>query len=170
MLEFKETQKMTQWWLWLLLAGVVGIWVWGITQQIILGHPFGNHPMSNTGLLVSAIFPLAIVAFFYSLTLTTTVNAQGIRLHYAPLTSTQLIWDDIREAEVVRYRFVGYGIRASPTYGMVYNAKGNTGLLIHKKNGEKFLLGTQQPERLMQTVNHFISIDYTSPKVSTPSV
>lgn len=156
MLEFKETQKMTQWWLWLLLAGVVGIWVWGITQQIILGQPFGDHPMSNTGLLVSFIFLLGFIAFFRSLTLYTTVDAQGIRLRYAPLTSTLLAWSDMQKAEVIRYGFVGYGIKASPTYGTIYNAKGNTGLLLHTKNGEKFLIGTQQPEQLAQVVSQFI--------------
>lgn len=156
MVEFQETQKMTQWWLWLLLAGVVGIWVWGITQQVILGQPFGNHPMSNTGLLVSSVFLAAIVAFFYSLTLRTNVNAQGIQLRYTPLTSTQLAWADIQKAEIIRYGFVGYGIRASPTYGTVYNAKGKTGLLLHKKSGEKFLLGTQHPEQLAQVVGQFV--------------
>ncbi|MBC6611281.1 hypothetical protein H8B15_10125 [Hymenobacter sp. BT507] len=158
MMEFNETQKMTQWWLWLLLAGVVGIWVWGITQQIILDHPFGNHPMSDTGLLISAIFPLAIVFFFRSLTLSTTINAQGVYLRYAPLMSTQITWADVREAEIIRYGFVGYGIKASPTYGTVYNAKGNTGLLLHKKNGEKILIGTQQPEHLAQAVGQFIPL------------
>ena len=114
--------------------------------------------MSDVGLLISAVFPIAIVGFFYSLTLSTTVNAQGIQLRYTPLTSTKLAWNDIQAAEVILYRFVGYGIKVSPTYGTVYNAKGNTGLLLHKKSGEKFLLGTQQSEQLAQAVGQFIPV------------
>lgn len=156
MTEFRETQKMTQWWLWLLLAGVAGIWVWGIVNQLILGQAFGDHPMPDTGLLVSSVLPIGLLAFFYSLTLSTIVNAQGIQLHYAPLTSTHIAWHDIQKAEIIRYGFVGYGIRASLKYDTIYNASGNTGLLLYKKSGEKFLLGTQQPEQLAQAVGQFV--------------
>ncbi len=147
---------MTQWWLWTLLLGVLGIWVWGIIYQVILGHTFGNNPMSNKGLMISSIIPLGIIAFFYSLTLTTEIGLNGIYVRYFPLSSTRIPWNEIQKAEIITYGFVGYGIRFFTRYGTVYNAKGNSGLLLHKKSGDKLLIGSQCPDQLARAVEKFI--------------
>lgn len=156
MTEFKETQKITQWWVWALLFGIAGIWVWGFVYQVLLGHTFGNNPMSNTGLLVGAIFPFGLLIFFYALTLNTEVNAVGIRVKYFPLWSTDMRWEEIRKAEIIKYDFVGYGIRFSGKYGTVFNARGDKGLLLEKTSGEKILIGTQHPERLQTVVSDLV--------------
>jgi hypothetical protein len=156
MVEFKECQKMTQWWLWSLLLGVLGIWVWGIIYQVLLGHPFGNNPMSNKGLIISSLIPLSVIAFFYLLVLKTEVSPEGIYVSYFPLSSTRLPWDQIQKAEIIKYRFVGYGIRLFTSYGTVYNAKGDVGLLLHKKDGSKLLIGTQLSAQLASVIKGFI--------------
>ena len=155
MVEFKESQKMTQWWLWALLLGVLGIWVWGITYQVILGHTFGNHPMSNRGLIISSLIPLSVIALFYLVVLKTEVSLNGIYVNYFPLSSTQIQWSEIQRAEIIKYGFVGYGIRFSAEYGTVYNAKGDLGLLLHKKDGSTLLIGTQLPDQLAKAVEKF---------------
>jgi hypothetical protein len=137
MTEYHETQKLTQWWLWLILLGVASIWIYGIYQQLYLGEPFGNNPMTDTGLL-------------------TKVDAQGIHSRYFPLWSTLIPWDQIGHAEIIQYGFVGYGIRFSPTYGTVYNAMGHTGLQIIKTSGNKVLIGTQQPEALRAVIARYL--------------
>lgn len=150
---FKEIQKITQWWIWALLLGVAGIWVWGIVQQVIMGHTFGNNPMSNTGLLISSIIPFGLLVLFYILTLKTEVNSAGISVKYFPFVNTHVSWNQIRKAEIITYSFVGYGIRFSSNYGTIYNAKGNKGLLLEKTDGDKILIGTQQPEQLSDVVS-----------------
>jgi hypothetical protein len=153
MTAFKEVQKITQWWVWAILIGVAGIWVWGIIYQIVLGHQFGNKPLSNNGLLISAIIPFGMIGFFYLLKLKTEITSDGIDVKYFPMWSTHIKWDEIQKAEIIKYGFVGYGIRFSDDYGTVYNAKGDIGLLLQKKDGKKVLIGTQIPEQLAIVLN-----------------
>jgi len=150
---FKEVQKITQWWVWAILIGVAGIWVWGIIYQVVLGHHFGNKPLSNNGLLISAIIPFGMIGFFYLLKLKTEITSDGIDVKYFPMWSTHIKWDEIQNTEIIKYNFVGYGIRFSDDYGTVYNAKGDIGLLIQKKDGNKVLIGTQIPEQLATVLN-----------------
>lgn len=49
---YTEQQKFTQWWIWLLLIALNGIFVYGIYQQIYTKVPFGDNPTSNTGLFI----------------------------------------------------------------------------------------------------------------------
>ncbi len=156
MAEYHETQKLAHWWLWLILLGVASIWVYGIYQQLYLGEPFGNNPMTNTGLLISTVIPLGLIFLFTTLSLRTTVDARGIHIRYFPLWSTLIPWDQVGHAEIIEYGFVGYGIRFSPTYGTVYNAMGHTGLQIIKTSGRKILIGTQRPEELRAVLAQYL--------------
>ena len=63
---------------------------------------------------------------------------------------------DIEEAELIKYGFVGYGIRLSIKYGSVYNVKGDKGLRITLKNGKKYLIGTQTPDNLKGVVKKLV--------------
>ena len=67
-IEFKEKQKFTQWWIWLLLIGLGAIAVYGIIQQILFGVDFGNKPMSNIGLIIFTLFVFGFIYFNNSLT------------------------------------------------------------------------------------------------------
>ena len=53
---FKEKQRFSQWWLWLIIIGLGNIPVIGIYKQLILGEKFGNNPMSDLGLIAFSIF------------------------------------------------------------------------------------------------------------------
>ena len=155
MKRFKETQRFDQWWVWTLLLGIAAIWVWGIIQQVLLGSPFGDKPMTDAGLIMSALIPLGIIVLFRIMTLRTEITSDGIRVKYFPLWSTQLNWNQIKQAKIIKYGFVGYGIRFSDQYGTVYNVKGSLGLLVEKVNGKKILIGTQKPDELQTVVNQY---------------
>ncbi len=155
---FQETQRMTQWWLWIILGGLAGIWVLGIIKQIGMGEPFGDKPMSDAGLLLSALLPFGLLLFFRLLMLRTRVDERDIHINYRPLWRTQRRWDEIQEVRLETYSgFIGYGIRFTGTYGTVYNAKGNRGLLIRKKNGSRLMIGTQQPDELLAVVQAYLT-------------
>ena len=49
--EFKEEQKFTQWWLWVILIPIGILPIFGIYKQLILGEKFGDKPMSDLGLI-----------------------------------------------------------------------------------------------------------------------
>lgn len=153
---FKERQQFGRAFLWLLSLFAMSIPLFGIIQQILFKKPFGNHPMSNIGLIVFAFGMLAFCIFFWSMTLITKIDEKTISIRYIPLFSKQFKWDDIERVEIIKYRFVGYGIRLSFKYGTVYNIKGNQGLAIHLKDGGKYLIGTQKPEELKKALASFL--------------
>lgn len=156
MTEFKETQKMKQWWLWAILLAVMGFGLWGIIAEALARQLSWAELVRSTELWLPLLIPGSILVFFYVASLKTEVDSTGIRIRYFPLWQTHIAWDQLESAEIIRYGFVGYGIRFSIRHGTVYNARGNQGLQIVKKNGSKILIGTQRPEELQAAVDKFL--------------
>ena len=157
---FKERQKFTQFWLWLILIGLGLIPIYGIYKQLILGEQFGNTPLSDLGLIIFTIFIFALIALFTIIRLVTEIYENEIRVHFFPFMKRHVSWEDVESAEVIKYRFVGgWGIRFSTKYGTVYNIKGNRGLAIKLKNGKKILIGTQKEEELRTIVESIMNRD-----------
>jgi len=155
-MKFKEVQKFTQWWLWLILIGVGMIPIFGIYQQILVGEPFGDKPMSDTGLLIFTLFTWGLLAMFYYMRLVTEIDQTEIRMNFIPFTKKTVKWNQVKSAKVVDYGFVGYGIRLGSKYGTIYNTKGRLGLAIELKNGNKFLIGTQRSTEIQELVNRYL--------------
>jgi len=150
---FEEEQRFIMGAWWILLGLVAAIPFVGIFMQLILGIPFGNNPMSDTGLIIFAALMILFLQFFAMLKLKTTITDEGIKARFFPLVNSYWSWENIEEAEVIDYGFVGgWGLRYGTKYGTVYNVSGSKGLLIRHKNGNKFVLGTQQPEMLKQAL------------------
>jgi len=153
--EFKEQQKFTQWWLWLILIGIALIPVYGIYKQMFLGEVFGDKPMSDDGLIGFAILMFLFLLLFWVFKLTTEINSKEIRIQFFPLTNKLVEWKDVKSAQVLNYGFVGgWGIRLFTKYGTAYNTKGNKGLALELKNGKKLLVGTQKMEELSEIVEN----------------
>ena len=150
---FKEEQKFTQWWLWLLIIAI-GVWaVFGIYVQLILGEEFGNKPMSDMGIIIFALFIFGLIALFWFMTLKTEIDQNEIRMNFLPFVKRRVSWTEIKTAKVVNYGFVGgWGIRLWPKYGTIYNTKGNKGLAIELKDGKRFLIGTQKETEIKKVV------------------
>jgi hypothetical protein len=108
--------------------------------------------MSDLGLIIFFLSYLAFMGFFWFLELRTEIDQRGIRVRLRPISTKILKWEDIKQVEPVSYGFVGYGLRLSLKYGIVYNARGNKGLAIYLKNGRKYLIGTQVQDRMIQTI------------------
>tara|TARA_B110000261_G_scaffold42805_1_gene50276 strand:+ start:125 stop:619 length:495 start_codon:yes stop_codon:yes gene_type:complete len=146
---FKETQKFSQWWLWLILIAIGALPVSGLYKQLYLNEAFGDKPMSDLGLIIFAVFVFSLIAMFWFVRLKTEIDQNGISMHFFPLVKKRVNWKEIKNAEIVNYGFVGgWGIRLWTKYGTVYNMKGNKGLAIALTDGKKFLIGTQKPEEL----------------------
>jgi hypothetical protein len=152
--QFQEEQQITQWWLWLLLIGLALIPVYGMYKQVILGEVFGDKPMSNSGLIVAAIISFGLLLLFWVSKLVIKIDQKEIQIQFFPFTNRVVEWKDVKSAEVIKYGFVGYGIRLFTKYGTVYNTKGNKGLALELKNGKKLLVGTQKIEELTEVVGN----------------
>lgn len=144
-INFQEEQKFTQWWLWVILI-LTGIFpIFGMYKQFVLGESFGNKPMSDLGLLLFSLIIITINGLFFFMKLKTTMDKNGIQIHFFPFTKKRVEWNEIKHMKVLNYGFVGgWGVRLWTKYGTVYNVKGNIGLAIELKNGKKFLIGTQK--------------------------
>lgn len=141
----------------LITAFTVGLMCWGNIQQLILGKPFGNHPVSDTSLLISSIFIFIFIILMdwllLKVKLVTEINSDTIRYRFYPfiLRDRYLYWQDIEKSYIRQYKplkeYGGWGIRFGHN-GKALNIKGNNGLQLELKNGKKLLIGTQKPEEL----------------------
>ncbi len=155
---FKETQKFHQWWIWLVVLGINGLFVVAWYKQIIQGEPFGDKPMTNTELLISICLSGAVTIFFLGLRLQSGIKEDGIYVRFFPFHLKYVVypWSDIELCYIRKYNAVleygGWGLRYGwLKKGMAFNVSGNMGLQLVHKNGRKRLIGTQKPSE-MQSV------------------
>ncbi|MFT6719215.1 MAG: hypothetical protein ACJAY8_001615 [Sphingobacteriales bacterium] len=153
-LEFIETQKFTQWWLWAILLLVVLIPAYGIYKQEVLGETFGTKPTNSLNLGIMLFAFVLLLLLFWRFQLKTRVNMQFLEVEFRPFVKKRWSWDEIKSAEVINYGFVGgWGIRIWTRFGTVYNIKGNKGLFLTTKKGKKYCIGTQKEADLQQIVH-----------------
>jgi hypothetical protein len=148
---FSEKQKFTQWWLYLLLFGISGLFIYALYIQIVVGTPFGDKAMGNTTLIIVSILFLCLILLFFTTRLETQIDEKGIYVRFYPFQVKLKFypWEEIKKAEVRTYKpimeYGGWGIRYGfRGNGKAYNVSGNEGLQLELKSGEKFLIGTQK--------------------------
>ena len=142
---FEETQKFTQWWLWLLMSFIVALTV-GLTAYQLFITPIQVIPTAISGFTVFMM--LGIFIMIATTTLTTYIDQHQIVMKYWPLGNKKVAWSEVESVEVINYGFVGYGKRLSLKYGWIYNVAGKYGLHVKLKNGKRFTIGTQKKEEL----------------------
>lgn len=148
----------------LLLQFIVfgAIFGWGFYQQVVLGRPFGNQPLSDAGLI--AVFALAMAvsiglfALFFVARLITEVTRVEVRVRYVPFHRKPRTFplSEIATAAARQYRpiveYGGWGIRGSFGRGIAYNVSGNEGVQLVMKSGRRVLIGSQQARRLADAI------------------
>lgn len=153
-IEFYETQRFRQWWMWLPLIGVNAIFLWGCVQQLLLQKPFGDKPAGNTELIFETAVILLITTVLFFIRLRTYINVDGVYVRFFPLQFRAKFydWNNIQAAYVRKYNpmteFGGWGLKVRMNAGKVYSMSGNRGLQLVLMNGKKVLIGTRQPEQL----------------------
>jgi len=158
---FHEVQRFRQTWVWALTLLVcvlpVGLMLWGVYQQLVLGKTFGDNPASDRGLIVLAILVIVIAGAIVWLVgfsiLTTEVSRRGIRVRFFPFHRSwrEFRPEEIEEVRVGKYRpiveYGGWGLRLGMK-GWAYNVRGNEGAEIRFRNGKNLLIGTQKANEL----------------------
>jgi hypothetical protein len=157
---FNEKQKFKQWWLWVILLGVNALLLFGVFKQVIGGQQFGDKPMSNTGLILTAGLILLLTVLFISFRLETQIKKDGIYVKFFPfhLSFRKYIWANVSKAYVRQYNAIGeyggWGLRlALSSKGKAYNISGDKGLQLKFSDGKKLLIGTNKPKELTETLN-----------------
>ncbi|MCX6267561.1 MAG: hypothetical protein NTW16_09425 [Bacteroidetes bacterium] len=165
---YKEIQKFRQPWIWILLT-TSGLFISvmfgvGINKQVMHGQKFGNHPLSDPGLIVmfvSVMLLFVLIALMFGFAkLTTLIDDKGIAWRFFPFQFKfrRVDWDKLDSFEVISYNpirdYGGWGIRTNKT-GKAYNVFGDKGLQLRLKNGEKVLIGTQNPNKLNDCLSSF---------------
>ena len=152
---FKESQYFRQWWLLTIFLLIFAVFLAGIYQQLIKGIPFGDNPMSDTGLIIATVLYSLVMLLFYRMGLTTLIDDTGIYIRFFPfhLKYKFFAWEEIEKAYVRTYQPVreygGWGLKGG-SMGLAYNVSGDKGLQLELKNGKKILIGTRQPENLQK--------------------
>jgi len=157
MYKFNEEQKFRQWWVGILMTGFAFVPLYGIYQQLIMGEPFGDKPMSNLVLFLFSFLTFGIITLFYSIQLKTEINKFELRFAFLPFYRRSIKWEDVESAKVISYVVLGYGVKFGSKYGTVFNIAGNKGLAIKLKNGKKLLIGTQKHIELSEAVKGILN-------------
>ncbi|MDI1354877.1 MAG: DUF6141 family protein [bacterium] len=156
---FYEKQKFNQWWLWIILLGLSALFIFGSYQQIVMGHVFGDKPMSNLGLMTITASVLLLPLLFYFSKLETRITKEGIYVRFFPyhLKFKFFPWDSISQCYVRQYsaltEFGGWGLRRGLFgAGRAFNVSGNKGMQLMFNEGNKLLVGTAKSEELTQAL------------------
>lgn len=156
---FTERQRFTQWWLWIILLGINGLLLYGIIRQIIDKQPFGDNPMSDTGLLITFGISLLLPLLFLCARLETHIKRDGIYVRFFPfhIQFKHYPWSLITKSYVRQYAAIkeygGWGIRVGIfRKGKAYNVSGYNGLQLEISNKSKLLIGTNKPQQIIETL------------------
>jgi len=170
---FKEEQKFGSPGLYismgLVYATPTSIFLYAFYQQFILGIPFGNKPMSDTGLLIMAFLIFAVLIgsayLLFGSKLITTVTDKNLIVTFKPLTGKTIKFDktNIEKYEIREYKptreYGGYGIKqGKKDAGKAYNVSGKVGVQLYLKDGKKVLIGTQRGDALVRAMKKMMEI------------
>jgi hypothetical protein len=162
---YKEEQKINPGIAWLIIFPVLTlvniIFGVGIYQQISLGKPWGDEPLSDGGLISITIgFNLFIIGMLFlmlKIKLILEIRESGLIYRYLPFIfrEKKISRSEIERFEVRQYKAIqeygGWGFRQRRRFqnkGLAYNVRGNIGLQLYLKNGKKILFGTQRKEAI----------------------
>ncbi len=165
----REEQRFTQPWFWILVILGAGFMIinfaMGMVQQLIQGRPWGTDPMSNTMLWIMGpffiIFGILLLLLFFSIRLVVEVRPSGLYLRFYPFHRRfhRIPLEKAVGIESVTYRPVldygGWGIRYTAK-GKAYNVSGKRGVRIDMEGGTHILIGSQDPEKIVQAVGGMV--------------
>lgn len=159
---FREVQRMTQVWVWLLTAfAAAGAWAVFILQVVMRIDPDAEPLSDLSAWIVWVAVGLLLPLLLYAVRLRVEVTRESLSIRYFPLVNKTLAPGDIRKAFARTYHpireYGGWGVRWTPWGGRAYNMNGNRGVQLELAGGKKLLIGTQRPEELEQAIALMLS-------------
>lgn len=155
---FREVQRFSQWWVWLIIAACALFQWWWFVEQIIFGRPFGDNPGPDwMAWLFTALFGIGLPWLFISAKLITEVRSDALYIQYFPfhLKPLRIGYDSIAGCAAGKYNpildYGGWGIKHGRG-GKVYNASGNMGVLLEFNDGTHLMVGSQHSVELAEAI------------------
>ena len=150
---FTETQRFTQWWLWLILLG----------SWILMMYALATEPAQTTiSFIISFGLGMLLPLFFWQMKLVTRIAEEGIYVRFTPFHFKEKFyaWDSLTACYVRTYsplmEYGGWGIKYGfGGQGLVYNVSGKVGLQLKFKQGDPVLIGTQKGEEIKALLAEF---------------
>ena len=132
--------------------------------QFVLKEPWGDKPMSDAGLLLTALLVFAVLigsAFLlFSSKLLVEVTAKDLHFTFWPYFKKAKSYSksDIERYEIREYKpimeYGGWGVKQGKKgVGKAYNVRGKIGLQLYLKDGRKVLIGTQRGDAFLHAMN-----------------
>jgi hypothetical protein len=127
----------------------------GMWTQLVLGRPWGEHPMSNGALLAAG--SLAILGSLVPLgalftRLEVEVRTDGIAIRFAYLGGGQiLLRGEVDDARVVRLGFLDIGGQKK-WHRRVYRLAGSEGIELRRTSGGSVVVSSERPQAFLAAV------------------
>lgn len=117
---------------------------------IAVGLSIGWPPVMN----VAIVLLLVALVLFHSLTIEVDRRQLRCRFGWGPIGRTFAL-DDIVDARAVRNPwYFGWGIRWTP-YGWLFNVSGVEAVELKLRNGSRFRIGTDQPQKVVTAIERY---------------
>jgi hypothetical protein len=163
---YHEEQKVKPGIAWLIMFPVLAliniIFGIGLYQQLSLGKPWGDEPMSDNNLILITIALnlgiIGVLLLMLEAKMITEIREPGFYYRYLPFIfkERKISREEIERYEVRQYKpireYGGWGFRQRSRRlrkaGLAYNVSGNIGLQLYLKNGTRILFGTQRKEAI----------------------
>ena len=155
---FEEKQYFRHTWLWYVVLittiPVALLLVYGMYQQLILGQPFGNNPISDEQMRwLMPLFILLVIstpAYFALAYLYIAVTDKDIRIKFFPMKTKIIPFEEIVSSGIRKYdalkEYGGWGVRYCGKLKKAYIVDGKYGIELHLRDGQSLLLSTGHPE------------------------
>ncbi len=147
---FRETQHLLAEWLIYGLAGLI------LLTNFIVIYAFRGFNL-DLDLVFFLITPL-IPFIFYFVKMNTEIDEQGININYSHFYKRKILFNEIAEAYVRKYRpiieYGGWGLKGWKKSNRAYNIRGDKGLQLELLNSDRVLIGTQKPEELAKIIEN----------------
>lgn len=146
---FKETQRFTQLWIWMLMVFVAGI---------VFFRAFSLEEINYSDILIPMGAIGLVFTLFLALTLKTTIDSHSLSFSYFPfIRKRKYNFTEIESMELIEYNslweYGGWGIRFNFD-SLAYNTGGRFGIKVKTKD-KKFLLGTHKPVEAKKAIAMF---------------
>ena len=149
---FQETQRFRQFWIWALILGISGF---SVSSLFLLED---KAPLTFGDLAFPLGMILLLNILFLSFTLSTRIEADSLSYRFFPFTRWRTFrFEEMEALDLVEYNglweYGGWGIKWNgDTWS--YTTGGKWGTIV-KTTNKKFLLGTQNPEEVRQVIDRF---------------
>lgn len=158
---FNETQKFDQWWMKLVYFGMIAMLCYFLYTEFVAQEAVDQVSADDTtGQWITMATIIPVLILFYIFKLHTEIDEIGVHYQFLPFhfSKKTVRWADVEKCYVRTYspirEYGGWGFRTSlGKNGKAYNVKGNKGIQLKLKNGDKILIGTQKAEDAQGVIN-----------------